>query len=69
MEGPLELADAAVSTVREMLTGTSVPAGVRLKAAMAVLQSIGTLEPEPIGKVDPQKIESDLFMDRLSTFP
>ena len=63
------LADTAVSTVREMLNGADVPAGVRLKAALAVLQSVGTLEPEPIGKVDPQKIEADLFMERLTTFP
>jgi hypothetical protein len=49
--------------------GTFVPAGVRLKAALAVLGSVGTLEPEPAGKTDPQKIESDLLMDRLSTFP
>ncbi len=63
------LADAALSTVRDMLTGTDVPAGVRLKAALAVLQSAGTLEPEPIGKVDPQKIESDIFMEQLTSFP
>jgi AcrR family transcriptional regulator len=60
-----DLADTAVSTVREMLTGPDVPAGVRLKAALVVLESIGTLKPEPIGKVDPRQIESDLFlMDR-----
>lgn len=64
-----ELADTAVSTVREMLTRADVPAGVRLKAALAVLQSVGTLQPEPIGKIDPQQIESDLFfMDRLNPF-
>ena len=63
------LADMAVSTVRETLTGTDVPAGVRLKAALAVLQSIGTMEPEEIGKTDPQEIESDLLMERLTTFP
>ena|ERR1035441_402727 len=64
-----ELADTAVSTVREMLTGADVPAGVRLKAAL-VLQSVGTLQPEPIGKTDPQQIESDIFfMDRLSLLP
>ena len=30
-------------------------AGVRLKVALSVLQSIGTLEPEEIGKTDPQQ--------------
>jgi hypothetical protein len=54
------LADTEVSTVRDMLTGTDVPAGVRLKAALAVLQSVGTLEPEAIGWVDPAKIEFEL---------
>jgi len=62
------LADTAVSTVREMLNGPDVPAGVRLKAALAVLQSIGTLEPEPIGKVDPAEIESDTYVDPLNGF-
>ena len=62
----LGLADTAVSTVREMLNGPNVPAGVRLKAALAVLQSVGALEPEPIGKVDPKKIANDMFMDTLT---
>ena len=65
-----ELADAAVSTVREMVTGTDIPAGIRLKAALAVLESIGTLEREPIGKTDPKQIETDLFlMERLTMLP
>jgi hypothetical protein len=63
------LADTAVSAVREMLNGPDVPAGVRLKAALAVLQSVGTLEPEPIGKVDPQKIEAEMVFDQLTSFP
>jgi len=63
------LADTAVSTVQEMLTGQDVPAGVRLRAALAVLQSVGTLEPEPIGKIDPQKIESEMFVDQITSFP
>lgn len=57
------LADAAVSTLQEMLTGTEVPAGVRLKAALAVLQSIGTLEPEEIGQTDPAAIRWDQATD------
>jgi hypothetical protein len=63
------LADAAISTVREMLTGPDIPAGVRLKAAVTVLQSIGTLEPEPIGNVDPKKIESALFFEQMTSLP
>lgn len=53
------LADTAVSTVREMLTGTDVPPGVRLKAALAVLQATGTLEPQDSGTTDPEDIERD----------
>jgi hypothetical protein len=63
------LADIAVATVQQMLTGPDVPAGVRLKAALAVLRSVGTLEPEPIGNVDPDKIASDMFVEQIATFP
>ena len=51
-----ELAGVAMSTVREMLTGPDVPPVVRLRAAIAVLQSVGTLEPEEIGETDPAAI-------------
>ena len=53
------LADAAVSTVREMLTGADIPAGVRLKAALTVLQAMGTLEPQEGATTDPEDIERD----------
>ena len=62
------LADTAVSTVREMLTGSDVPAGVRLKAALAVLQGIGTLEPEEIGETDPAAIEEEMMFDPSGLF-
>jgi hypothetical protein len=51
-----ELAETAVHTIRDMLTGPGVPAGVKLRAALAELQSIGTLEPEQIGDTDPDVI-------------
>ena len=51
-----ELAEVAMSTVRAMLTGPDVPPAVRLRAAIAVLQSVGTLEPEEIGETDPAAI-------------
>jgi len=64
------LADAAVSTVREMLTGADVPAGVRLKAALAVLQATGTFDPQDAGTTDPEDIERDQkqqsFLNALS---
>jgi AcrR family transcriptional regulator len=53
------LADVAVSTIREMLTGADVPAGLRLKAALAVLQTTGMLKAEEIGTTDPESIERD----------
>ncbi len=62
------LAEAAVSTVREMLTGTDVPAGLRLKAALAVLHSIGTLEPERIGNTDPTAIRMLRTTDPFGLF-
>jgi hypothetical protein len=52
------LADAAVSTIREMLTGADVPAGLRLKAALAVLQATGALE-SGVGATDPEAIEQE----------
>ena len=39
-----ELADDAVATVREVLTSKEVSAAVRLKAALAVLQSVGSMK-------------------------
>jgi hypothetical protein len=58
------LADPALFTIREMLNGRDIPAGVRLKAALAVLQSIGTLKPEQIGDTDPDAIR-DKVRNRL----
>ena len=62
------LADTAVSTIREILTGGEIPAGVRLRAALAVLQSIGTLEPEEIGKTDPAAIKEERMFDLPGLF-
>ena len=41
---------------RDLVSDPDTPAGVRLKAALAVLQSIGTLQPEQIGDLDPATI-------------
>jgi hypothetical protein len=62
------LAETAVSTVREMLTACDIPAGVRLRAALAVLQSIGTLKPEEIGNTDPAAIETERMFDFSNVF-
>jgi hypothetical protein len=48
-----------------MLTGKDVPAGVRLRAALAVFQGTGALEPEAPGKTDPRKIEFDQLVEMM----
>jgi len=60
------LADPALSTLREVLTGADVPADVRLRAALAVLRGIGYMAPEPIGSVDPDKVQADQLGDQMS---
>lgn len=57
------LADTAMATLREMLIGAEISPGVRLKAALSVLQSLGSLEPEPIGKTEPDQVETEQFLD------
>ena len=61
----LGLAQTAVSTINEMLTSSDIPAGVRLKAALAVLQSLGTLEPEEIGETDPAAMGREIDLANL----
>jgi hypothetical protein len=48
-----------------MLTRKDMPAGVRLKAALSVLHGTGILEPEPLGKTDPGKIEFDQLLEMM----
>ena len=38
------LSEDAVKTIRALITGAKVPAAVRLKAALAVLEAVGALE-------------------------
>ena len=59
------LSEPAVTTLREALTGKDVPIGVRVKVALSVLQGTGTLEPEPLGKTDPRKIEFDQLLQMM----
>ena len=49
------LATAAVQTVRELIESPETPPAVRLRAALAVLQSV---ESEPLGPTDAADIES-----------
>jgi hypothetical protein len=39
-----ELEDDALKTIREILGGTDIPPGVRLKAALSVLQSVAAMD-------------------------
>jgi hypothetical protein len=55
-----ELTAQALEVVRGVLTDPAVPAAVRLKAAMAVLERAGALEPAPApGPVHPGDIKAD----------
>jgi uncharacterized protein YdbL (DUF1318 family) len=58
-----DLAETATSTLKELLTGTDVPANIRLKAAITVLGSLGTLEREPGGEIDPERIKMAHLLD------
>jgi hypothetical protein len=53
------LAWEAIRAVREVLTGADIPAVVRLKAALAVLQSVCGHSVPSIGPTDPETIESN----------
>jgi hypothetical protein len=56
----LAMATKAVNTLHAMLDpDADVPAGVRLKAALAVLMMAGANEPEEIGPTDPETIEGE----------
>lgn len=61
-----QLGDKAISTIQEILTENGTPPGIRLKAALAVLQGLGTLEPEEPGEIDPQKIASQQYLASLT---
>lgn len=61
-----ELAETAVSVIRDLLTDRTCPAAVRLKAAIAVLQSIDTLSPEAAGATDPDRIRAKAWNDELT---
>jgi hypothetical protein len=54
-----ELASEAVSVVGDVLKHEGTPPGVRLKAALSVLQAVGALETEGIGSLDADSIEAD----------
>lgn len=69
MRGELRgLSNLAAVAIREILTGTEIPPGVRLKAAMAVLAATGSLEPEVIGPGTPGGVRFEWLTEPESSF-
>jgi hypothetical protein len=51
------LMTSAVRTLRELVESPAIPPAVRLRAALAVLESVGS---EPIGPTDPADVENGM---------
>jgi hypothetical protein len=63
-----DLTDVALATVRECLINADMPAAVRLKAALAILQNIGALQQEQIGSTDPSAIRKSRDLEFTNVF-
>jgi hypothetical protein len=50
------LSSAALDALRDILTSSKTPASTRLQAALALLDSLGALESNPIGPTDPHAV-------------
>src|SRR4051794_13449990 len=59
------LADEALSALRELICGAEVPPAVRLRAALAVLQTADATKVETIGPTSAAEIRSDLSRREL----
>jgi hypothetical protein len=63
------LASEALATLRELVSGPDVPAAVRLRASLAILQAADAIAAEPIGPTSAEcvraKIEHDAFIESL----
>jgi hypothetical protein len=55
------LADDAFATLRGLISGPHVPPAVRLKAAMAVLETANAMRGETIGSTSAAEIQADLM--------
>ena len=51
------LAGEATRTLRTLLTTPETPPAIRLRAAIAVIQSVGGMEQEKIGPTDAWRVE------------
>ncbi len=59
------LAVDATRTLRDLLTAPETPPTIRLRAAVAVLQAVGGLEPEKIGPTDAGEVQYNLAMFKI----
>ncbi len=64
----MELANDAFQTFRQVLTDSSTPAAVRLKAASTILQALGAYTKDEIGETDAGEIRYKEFKDSLTDF-
>jgi hypothetical protein len=53
-------ATEAVRVVRDILSSAQVSPALRLRAALALLHSVGVMNPEPIGPTDPKEAAADI---------
>src|SRR5918996_3725167 len=59
------LAVDATRTLRDLLTAPETPPTIRLRAAVAVLQAVGGVEPEKIGPTDAGEVQYNLAMFKI----
>jgi transposase-like protein len=59
------LSSAAVDALRNILTSSETPAPTRLQAALALLDSLGALESNPIGPTDPRAVSDARFLNQV----
>ena len=59
------LAVESTRTLRELLTASETPPAIRLRAAVAVIQAVGGMEPEKVGSTDAGEIQYNLTMFKL----
>jgi hypothetical protein len=53
----------AVAALRELVTDSNVPAAVRLRACLAILEAAGAMKLEAIGPTSVEEVQAE--MDRL----
>ena len=59
------LAIEATRTLRDLLIASETPPAIRLRAAVAVIQAVGGLEPEKIGPTDAGEVQYNLTMLKI----